>query len=126
MILALLARVITMDKRDSTSIADPEKAREESTSSFDLGDKDEALRLVGLERSETFTEEQYRRVRRKLVGIPYDSLVSTLYELSLHLVGLGDPSAMPGSVLLTIPVSLLFVAQDETTRADHDSAIRTC
>ena len=30
-------------------------------------DKDEALRLVGLERTAVFTEEYYRKLRRKLV-----------------------------------------------------------
>ena len=37
------------------------------TESLSLGDKDEALKLVGLERVGSFTEEQYRRVRLKLV-----------------------------------------------------------
>lgn len=57
-----------MEKRDAVVVEDPEKAKEESTSSFELGDRDEALRLVGLERTEAFTPEQYLRVRRKLVG----------------------------------------------------------
>ncbi|GJE84700.1 MFS general substrate transporter [Phanerochaete sordida] len=55
-----------MEKHDSPVLDDPEKTVDASTSSFDLEDKDEALRLVGLERAETFTEEQYRRVRWKL------------------------------------------------------------
>lgn len=60
-----------MAKIDSTlpELGDPEKTREPSTSSFDLDDKDEALRLVGLERAETFTREEYLKVRRKLVRI---------------------------------------------------------
>ena len=36
--------------------------------SENLGDKDEALKLVGLERTEHFTEEEYQRVRRKLAS----------------------------------------------------------
>lgn len=59
----------------STPVAelrDPEKTRDASTSSFDVGDKDEALRLVGLERTELFTEEQCLRVRRKLVSTKSD------------------------------------------------------
>ena len=57
-----------MEKRNSAMAEDQEKTREESTSSFELNDRDEALRLVGLERAETFTQDQYLRVRRKLVS----------------------------------------------------------
>ena len=35
----------------------------------DISDKDEALNLVGLERTRSFTEEEYKRVRRKLVSV---------------------------------------------------------
>ncbi|GJE97737.1 MFS general substrate transporter [Phanerochaete sordida] len=55
-----------MDKRDDTVVDDPEKTVDPSASSIDFGDKDEALKLVGLERVEIFTEAQYRRVRWKL------------------------------------------------------------
>ncbi|EKM59641.1 uncharacterized protein PHACADRAFT_192018 [Phanerochaete carnosa HHB-10118-sp] len=55
-----------MEKRNDITIDDAEKAVGRSTSSLDLDDKDEALRLVGLERAESFTEEQYRKVRWKL------------------------------------------------------------
>lgn len=60
-----------MAKVDATlpELGDSEKTREPSISSFDLNDKDEALRLVGLERAETFTQEEYLRVRRKLVSL---------------------------------------------------------
>ena len=54
-----------------TELRDPEKSRDSSTESVDIGDRDEALRLVGLERTETFTEEQYLRVRRKLVSLAH-------------------------------------------------------
>ncbi|KAI0663023.1 hypothetical protein C8Q70DRAFT_955394 [Cubamyces menziesii] len=36
------------------------------SSEIDFRDKDEALRLVGLEKAATFTEGEYTRVRRKL------------------------------------------------------------
>lgn len=36
-------------------------------SDIDFRDKDEALRLVGLEKASSFTEEEYNKVRRKLV-----------------------------------------------------------
>ena len=60
-----------MEKRESTAteLTDPEKSIADSSSSLYLTDKDEALQLVGLERAESFTEEQYRRVRRKLVSL---------------------------------------------------------
>lgn len=47
---------------------------------IDFGDKDEALRLVGLERTAVFTEEYYARVRRKLASC---ILVSTSFLLML-------------------------------------------
>ncbi len=40
----------------------------DADSEVDLRDKDEALRLVGLERTAQFTEEYYARLRRKLVS----------------------------------------------------------
>ena len=69
----MLDHSLDMEKQESVTLEDPEKVQDVSTAeSFDLGDRDEALRLVGLERSETFTEEQYLRVRRKLVRICSD------------------------------------------------------
>ena len=44
--------------RETVLVADAE-------SDLDLRDKDEALRLVGLERTASFTEEYYRQLRRK-------------------------------------------------------------
>ncbi len=37
-------------------------------SDIDFRDKDEALRLVGLEKASSFTEDDYDKVRRKLVS----------------------------------------------------------
>lgn len=72
-----LGHSLAMEKRVTGLVdsPDPEKSREASTASFDLDDKDEALRLVGLERVETFTEEDYRRVRRKLVCRQFPSMI---------------------------------------------------
>ena len=51
---------------------------EKADSSYDtitsIEDKDEALRLVGLERAEVFSEEAYRQVRRKLVSTTVEYL----------------------------------------------------
>ena len=68
-----------MDKVDATTpeLGDPEKTREPSASSFDLDDKDEALRLVGLERVESITPEEYLKLRRKLVSL-HDTLVHSV------------------------------------------------
>lgn len=50
---------------------DTEKKADSSTheSVTSIDNKDEALKLVGLEQSVTFTEEQYRQLRWKLVRI---------------------------------------------------------
>lgn len=78
-----------MEKVDSTlpELSDPEK-RDPSTASFDLNDKDEALRLVGLERAETFTEEQYMKVRRKLVSLIDVIICDTSFKTYLIRIGL--------------------------------------
>ena len=39
----------------------------DADSDVDFRDKDEALRLVGLERTAVFTEEYYAKLRRKMV-----------------------------------------------------------
>lgn len=49
------------------SVEEAEKGSITVTTITDLGDKDEALKLVGLERVEVVSEERYRKVRRKLV-----------------------------------------------------------
>lgn len=45
------------------------------SSDIDFRDKDEALRLVGLEKAATFTEREYTRVRRKLVSHTYTTSI---------------------------------------------------
>lgn len=40
----------------------------DADSAPDFRDKDEALRLVGLERTAVFSEEYYRKLKRKLVS----------------------------------------------------------
>ena len=87
-------------------LQDPEKSRDSSSGCVDIGDKDEALRLVGLERMETFTEEQYLRVRRKLVNSTHHPHAPIHGSLS-YLTGLGDTSALSGSLLFPVPVRLL-------------------
>ena len=49
-------------------LSDPAKEGDDFIPPLDLKDKDEALRLVGLERTEKFTPEQYLAVRKKMVS----------------------------------------------------------
>ena len=53
---------------EKKSIDVEEKSANDDISVDDLDYKDEALRLVGMERKTHFSEEQYSRVRRKLVS----------------------------------------------------------
>jgi len=53
-------------EREAGSIID-EKGSHSETTSFDVKDGDEALHLVGIQRSAEFTEEYNRKLRRKLV-----------------------------------------------------------
>lgn len=74
------------------------------TESLSLGDKDEALKLVGLERVGSFTEEQYRRVRLKLVRLNLSVFGSTC--LSYRRIGPSHTPALCGGLLLAISVGL--------------------
>ena len=53
---------------DRKSVDVEEKSASDDISVDDLDYKDEALRLVGMERKMQFSDEQYSRVRRKLVS----------------------------------------------------------
>lgn len=65
---------------ENTSSSDSEKHIPEfSVDEVHNEDADEALRLVGLERAGTYTEEQYNRVKRRLVRVK-------LSKLSLRLI----------------------------------------
>ena len=97
---------LEMEKRDDVVVVDdPEKTPDVSeAASLDLDGKDEALRLVGLERTEIFTEEQYRKVRWKLVS--RTRCLSFLSEINCFASppGLGYCAAVSSSLLLTVPV----------------------
>lgn len=59
------------EKRRTDELSLSEKGEDVVDASVEVssdGDKDEALKLVGLERVGVYTEEQYLRVRRKLVS----------------------------------------------------------
>lgn len=92
----------------SPELSDPEKNL--STPSFDLDDKDEALRLVGLERAETFTNEQYLKVRRKLVSLHYTALTLRLVPKPFHRTGLFHHYAKP-YIVLNICTSIVDESQ---------------
>ena len=70
-----------------------EKIAVDEISVDDLDYRDEALRLVGMERKIQFTEEQYAKVRRKLVGRSY---MRSLFvsDSFFAVVGLGHPTVM--------------------------------
>ncbi|KAF4602166.1 hypothetical protein EYR40_005370 [Pleurotus pulmonarius] len=61
---------------------DPEKSSEKGTSekievtSVEVDNADEALRLVGTERAQSFSEEYNRKLRRKLVNYPVCSVMN--------------------------------------------------
>lgn len=86
------------------NLSDPEKT--ESTASLDIDDRDEALKVVGLERAETFTEEQYRKVRWKLVRRRCRTNAHTSINWLLPCPGFGYNSPLPGGVLFAISVRM--------------------
>ena len=63
------AIVLTMDREFKGEKALHTATVTEAESDLDFGDKDEALKLVGLERSAVFSEEYYSKLRRKLVSV---------------------------------------------------------
>ena len=87
---------------------DPPKSELEKKSNItnititDVNDGDEALKLVGLERTVSIDDEAYRRVRRKLVRCLDPSLLLVL--IKCRTLGHGHTSALCGSVLHTVSV----------------------
>lgn len=72
-------------------------------------DKDEALHLVGLERAKTYSEEEYRKLRRKLV--PYRCLLSGTSLTRFHASGLHHCASVHGSIRVAIFVSSPIVSE---------------
>ena len=72
------------------------------TSSQDIADGDEALKLVGLARREVFTEVDYQRVRRKLVST---FIIGLLIRMNTARSGYGYTTAMRSRILLSVFVS---------------------
>ena len=68
----------------------------------DINDGDEALKLVGLERTIQIDDEAYRRVRRKLVRCLDPSLRPVL--ITSRTLGHGHTSALCCGVLHTVSV----------------------
>lgn len=75
-------------------------------SDIDFRDKDEALRLVGLEKASSFTEEEYNRIRRKLVRRLARRRV-TLTWTDLSSTGLCHSAAVRSRVLHSVSVRLI-------------------
>lgn len=78
----------------------------DAESDIDFRDKDEALRLVGLEKASSFTEEEYNRIRRKLVRRLARRRV-TLTWTDLSSTGLCHSTAVRGRVLHSVSVRLI-------------------
>ena len=83
-------------------MSDPEKSTAEfSVDAIDDSDKDEALKLVGLERRIVYTEEQYNAVRKKLVRT---TLLFCLKIILPKFAGSSNFTAVHGYVRLSISV----------------------
>ena len=93
---------------EKKSIDVEEKSAGDDISVDDLDYKDEALRLVGMERKTQFSDEQYSRVRRKLVSPLWMlcALPPDLLPLLSVPVGQGHSAIMHLCVLHAVPVSL--------------------
>lgn len=79
---------------------DPEKSSEKGTSekievnSVEIDYADEALRLVGTVRVQSFSEEYNQKLRRKLVNPPVYSIMN-LHRLTSGRTGTSCPSVRP-------------------------------
>ncbi|TFK83642.1 MFS general substrate transporter [Polyporus arcularius HHB13444] len=77
----------------------------DADSEVDLRDKDEALRLVGLERTAQFTEEYYARLRRKL-DLVIPPLCAAVYCTQyLHVHSPLDKTALSYASIMGFPVT---------------------
>ena len=112
----LTARMASSELRDLPLVTDgtglkkrssvvDEKVEASSTNSVELADADEALELVGVRRTAQFSEEEYAKLRKKLVGHICDTIFGTI---SSRVTGLDHPSAMRCSLLYPIFVSLPY------------------
>lgn len=96
-----IAMITTIEEQKVQEIEKPPMSPEGSLDekfSVDLNDGDEALRLIGAERTSQFSEEYNAKLRRKLVGIcfPFSFLSRMLYSstcLSAQ-IGLANSSAV--------------------------------
>ena len=75
---------------------------------FDLDEKNEALQLVGLERVQQFSPEEYRQARKKLVSIDATCVATVLADRPS--TGPAYTSIMFGHLWFAVPVrSLVFL-----------------
>jgi MFS transporter, ACS family, allantoate permease len=68
--MAIQRASLEAEKKSSSSVDEKRAADAEVVSVDDTLNGDEALQLVGRERTEQFSEEYNRRLRRKLVSFP--------------------------------------------------------
>ena len=65
--MAIIQERKSIEKRASTEKLPSQDEEKDSVSVVDSADGDEALKLVGKERTQQFSEEYNRKLRRKLV-----------------------------------------------------------
>jgi hypothetical protein len=98
-----MATLVDHDAEKKTSYVDDNIVIEKlDDSSVNFKEGDEALRLIGFERSAQFSEEYNRKLRRKLVRIR--SLRPLRNGLCRKFKGLYDSTIERGSVLYTVLV----------------------
>lgn len=100
-----MAAIVDRDAEKKASYIDDNIVIEKfDDSSVNFKEGDEALRLIGVERTAQFSEEYNRKLRRKLVRIrSLRPLRDCLYR---NFKGLDDSTAERGSVFYTVLVRL--------------------
>lgn len=115
-----MSPIVDHDSEKKASSIDDHVVVEKHHASINIDEGDEALRLIGMERTAQFSEEYNRKLRRKLVCPSRHPrvLISQIFE------GLVDSATMRRSVLHTVFVrlrsnpqigSLMLIQRDKTS-----------
>lgn len=99
----------SLDSEEKRPSRDEEKDEATITvSSADSANEDEALKLVGRERTTKFSEEYNRKLRNKLVRrLTSNRSQGPIVELPVRVVGSHDLTAMCGCVLYSVLVGCI-------------------
>lgn len=95
--------------RDIIEDLEEKKGVEVDVIEVDLRDRDEALKLVGLERTAEFSEEYYKKLRRKLVCQTSLGYVEQGFTRS---TGYGHSPTLCSCILHAVPVRMLLESLD--------------